>query len=46
MIRYRLDGNIRKHSTSYTIYIKEKSMPLLRTLVQPYGEAVVQCYIS
>ncbi len=36
MIRYRLDGNIRKHSTSYTIYIKEKSMPLLRTLVQPY----------
>lgn len=36
MVRYRLDCSIRKHSTGYNIYIKEKSMPLLRTLVQPY----------
>lgn len=36
MIKYRLDCNLRKHGTSYTIYIKEKSLPLLRTLVQPY----------
>jgi hypothetical protein len=36
MIRYRLDCSLRKHSTGYNIYIKEKSMPLLRTLVQSY----------
>ena len=36
MVRYRLDCTMRKHSPGYTIYIKEKSMPLLRTLVQPH----------
>jgi hypothetical protein len=36
MVKYSLDCSIRKHSTGYNIYIKEKSMPLLRTLVQPY----------
>jgi len=36
MIRYRLDCTMRKKSPGYTIYIKEKSMPLLRTLVQPH----------
>lgn len=36
MIRYSLDCSIRKHSTGYIIYIKEKSMPLLRTLILPY----------
>lgn len=36
MVRYRLDCSLRKHSTGYNIYIKEKSMPLLRTIVQPY----------
>ena len=36
MVRYRLDCTMRKHSPRYTIYIKEKSMSLLRTLVQPH----------
>jgi len=36
MVRYRLDCTMRKHSPGYTIYIQEKSMPLLRTLVQPH----------
>jgi len=36
MVRYRLDCTMRKKSPGYTIYIKEKSMPLLRTLVQPH----------
>ena len=36
MVRYRLDCTMRKHSTGYNIYIKEKSMPFLRTLVQPH----------
>ena len=36
MVRYRLDCTMRKHSPGYTIYIKEKSMSLLRTLVQPH----------
>lgn len=35
-VRYRLDCSLRKHSIGYNIYIKEKSMPILRTLVQPY----------
>lgn len=36
MIRYRLDCSLHKHSIGYNIYIKENSMPLLRTIVQPY----------
>jgi LAGLIDADG endonuclease/LAGLIDADG DNA endonuclease family len=36
MVRYRLDCTMRKHYPGYTIYIKEKSMSLLRTLVQPH----------
>ena len=36
MIRYRLDCSLRKHSVGYIIYIKENSMPLLRTIVRPY----------
>jgi len=36
MIRYRLDCTMRQKSPGYTIYITEKSMPLLRTLVQPH----------
>jgi len=36
MVRYRLDCTMRKKSPGYTIYIKEKSMPVLRTLVQPH----------
>ena len=36
MIRYRLDCSLHKHSIGYSIYIKENSMPLLRTIVQLY----------
>ena len=36
MIRYSLDCSMRQHSTGYNIYIKEKSMPLLRTIVKPH----------
>ena len=36
IVKYGLDCSIRKHSTGYNIYIKEKSMYLLRTLIQPH----------
>ena len=36
MIRYRLDCSLHKRPFGYNIYIKENSMFLLRTLVQPY----------
>jgi hypothetical protein len=36
IVKYRLECSIRKHSIGYNIYIKEKSMPLLRNLVKPY----------
>ena len=36
MVKYRLNCSIRKHSIGYNIYIKEKSMPLLRTIVLPH----------
>ena len=35
-VKYRLDCSIRKHSIGYNIYIKEKSMPILRTLIEPH----------
>lgn len=39
-IRYRLDSNIRvkkqNDNIEYMIYIRQHSMPLLRTIVRPY----------
>jgi hypothetical protein len=40
MIRYRLDFNLRlkrqNNKIEYMIYIRQSSMPLLRTIVTPY----------
>ena len=36
IIRYSLNCSLHKHSTGYNIYIKENSMPVLRTIVKPY----------
>jgi len=37
IIRYRLDCRLRKHTTTnFRIYIKQGSMPLLRTIVSPF----------
>lgn len=36
IVKYGLDCSIRKHYIGYNIYIKEKSMSLLRTIVQPH----------
>jgi hypothetical protein len=37
IIRYRLDCRLRKHApTNFRIYIRQGSMPLLRTIVSPF----------
>jgi len=36
IIRYNLDCTLRKHGEYYQIYIRQGSMPLLRTIVTPY----------
>jgi hypothetical protein len=36
IIRYRLDCIIRKHGQSNRIYIRQRSMPLLRSIVTPH----------
>jgi hypothetical protein len=41
MIRYRLECTLRLHrqnnKNGYEIYIRQRSMPLLRTIVTPEG---------
>ena len=36
IIRYRLDCSLRKHGQFNRIYIRQRSMPLLRSIVTPY----------
>lgn len=36
IIRYNLECSLRRASNKYRIYIKKRSMPLLRSIVSPY----------
>lgn len=42
IIKYRLECTIREHKKNqYRIYIKQRSMPLLREIVKPYFESTM-----
>lgn len=42
IIKYRVECTIREHrKNQYRIYIKQRSMPLLRNIVQPYFETTM-----
>lgn len=36
IIRYRLECTLRAHGSYYRIYIRSRSIPLLRSIVTPY----------